>query len=246
MRARPNVAARFLLIHSPLLTMDCWMLLAASLEAAGYEVATVALNNSAPDHRTLYQHHLSLVNSALDSLPGQPVVVGHSGAGNLLAALDPEAVSAFVFLDAIFPLERSSRFALFDDQSAVLAWREIAEQHNHQNEYLAEGILPKRMLARFGEQVKSDSARAALVANLRDAPIALYEELIPVHTDWPPTKPGLFVLWTASYTQDAARAAGVGFEICDELGVATSSHFEMLNQPNQVARLLTDFVGRKL
>lgn len=245
--AQPSVAARFLLIHSPLLTEDCWIPLASKLEAAGYEVAAVALNNRTTDLKKLYQHHLSLIDSALANLQDrQVVVVGHSGAGNLLAALDPEKISAFVFLDAIFPIVRSSRFALFDDQDAVQAWREIAERHQRQDQCQGEGVLPKHMLVRFGEQVKSRDARAALVANLSDAPIALYEELIPVHINWPVAKPGLFILWTASYTQDAARAASVRFEVRDELDVATSSHFKMLDKPNEVARLLLDFVDRKL
>lgn len=207
------------------------MALASSLEAAGYQVTTVCLDNDVARGESYFARHISLIESVLAGLSKSSVVaVGHSGAGNLLALLNPEKVRAYVFLDATFPMVKSSRFGLFDDPASVQAWRALAEQHA--------GMLPKRMLMRFGEQIVDLDARAVFVADLANVPLALYEESIPVHADWPPARPGLYVQWTPSYMQDAARALAAGFAVRAE----SASHFKMIDAPGEVAEMLVEFV----
>ena len=71
----------------------------------------------------------------------------------------------------------------------------------------------------------------------RPVPAELYEEAIPVHPNWPRSKRGLYVLWTDSYSADAARAHKASFEVRRD----KASHFKMLNQPDEVARELARF-----
>lgn len=220
----------FLLIHSPLVTKETWLALILCLETAGFQVSVVVLDNNAADARGLFEHHVGQIESTLAQLAGEKVIaVAHSGAGNLLALLDPERFEGHVFLDAIFPVEKASRFDLFDDPVAVEGWQKVANQHD--------GMLPKSMLTRFGEQIKDDAFRKSFVAALVDVPIQLYEEAIPVHPNWPRSKRGLYVQWTETYSADAARADGAGFVVRRD----TASHFKMLNHPDEVARELARF-----
>ena len=221
---------QFLLLHSPLVTRVTWKLVGLHLEAAGYEVTLVAFDNAARPGEALYEHHLSQIKTATPDFEECSIIaVAHSGAGNLLALLDPELMAGCVFMDAIFPTVEASRFDLFDDPASVEAWRDVAARHD--------GVLPAAMLTRFGEQVLDSGVRQDFIAGLVDVPVELFEEPIPVHAKWPLVRRGLYVQWTDSYAADAQRAAGAGFEVrWDE-----SAHFKMLNRPDEVARLLIDF-----
>lgn len=220
----------FLLIHSPLVTKETWQVLVMSLEAAGFQGSVVELDNNAAQDRRLFEHHIDQIESTLAPLIDEKIIaVAHSGAGNLLALLDPDRFEGHVFLDAIFPTEKAARFDLFDDPTAVESWREVAGQNT--------GMLPKSMLARFGEQIEVRDIRQTFVADLVDVPVELYEEPIPVHPNWPHSKRGLYVQWTDSYSTDAARADKAGFEVLRD----KSSHFKMLNQPDEVARELVRY-----
>ena len=220
----------FLLIHSPIVTKDTWLALVMSLEATGFQASTVELDNNAAQDSRLFEHHIAQIESALIPLTKEMVIaVAHSGAGNLLALLDPDRFEGHVFLDAIFPIEKATRFDLFDDPAAVKSWQEMVDQHT--------GMLPRSMLVRLGEQIVDDEIRNSFVAGIVDVPVALYAEPMPVHSSWPRSKRGLYVQWTDSYSADAARADKAGFEVRRD----TASHFKMLNQPDEVAHELACF-----
>lgn len=220
----------FILIHSPLVTKETWLALILSLEAVGFQVSVVVLDNNAPRESSLFEHHIGQIESTLGQIADEKVIaVAHSGAGNLLSLLDPDQFEGHVFLDAIFPVAKASRFELFDDPIAVQDWQAVANQHG--------GMLPKTMLARFGEQIENSAFRKPFVAALVDVPIQLYEEAIPVHSNWPRSKRGLYLLWTEAYSADAVRADEAGFEVRRD----TASHFKMLNQPDELARELARF-----
>lgn len=223
---------RFLLVHSPLVSPQSWAAVARELEAAGHLVARVALDNRIALGGHYYQHHVAQIQAHLNRRGAEPsVVVGHSGAGHLLTLLDPERVACYLFLDATFPLATSSRFELFDDPNSVQQWRVLANAHA--------GLLPRRVLAKFGEQVLDPQLRSQFVESLVDVPIALYEERIPIGDHWPASQGGLYVQWTESYEQDATRARDAGFDVRWEPG----SHFQMLNAPGEVAEQLVAFAG---
>ncbi len=220
----------FLLIHSPLVTKETWLALVLALEGAGFEVTVISLDNAPDDGVSYHERH---VDQLLKLLPqhanGTVVAVAHSGAGNILASLDPKLFEAHVFLDATFPIASASRFELFDDPNSVDVWREVAGANN--------GVLPRDMLVQFGQQIADDNLRSAFTRSLVEVPIALYEEEIPVHSDWPSVRHGLYVQWTDAYELDAKRALRVGFEVRSN----PASHFKMLNQPDVVAETLISF-----
>jgi len=221
---------QFLLIHSPLVTKETWKALVPHLESAGFMSTVVALEKRIVRGEICFERHAFQIASALTDLEGQKtVVVAHSGAGNLLALKNPVQIAAYVFLDAIFPLCESFRFSLFDNPDAVQGIRDIAAQHD--------GVIPRSTLTRFGKQIADNDLRNAFIDGIMDVPINLYEESIPVHPNWPPSRPGLYVQWTDSYSADAARAEQVGFEVRYDAG----SHFRMLDHPAEVARELISF-----
>ena len=225
---------RHLLIHSPLVTEVTWSALARVLSDAGFRVTVPAFDNVASVSGRYHEHHLAqLVRRIPPDGDGPVIAVAHSGAGNILASMRPERFDAHVMLDATFPTSSGSRFDLFD-ASAVEAWRAIAYDNN--------GVLPEAMLRRFGDQIVGDELRAELTGSLRDVPVGLYEETIPVAAGWPSEiARGLYVQWTSVYAADAVRARAAGFDV----RVMPGSHFEMVNKPRAVARVLID-VARAL
>jgi hypothetical protein len=218
---------RFLLIHSPLVTNETWVALVMHLETSGFRATAVALENNAAQDAWLFAHHIAQIESALAPLADDRLIaVAHSGAGNVLALLDPSRFEAHVFLDAIFPTETASRFELFGDPAAVRSWRDTAKHHS--------GMLSRSMLLRFGDQIDDSNFRNAFVASLVDVPVELYEEPTPVHPNWPRVKRGFYLQWTASYAADAARAENAGFQVHRD----PASHFKMINNPDEVAEEL--------
>ncbi|MEM8766579.1 MAG: alpha/beta fold hydrolase [Pseudomonadota bacterium] len=218
------------LVHSPLLTPSVWDRLMESLEAANVSATAVALDNAAPPSTKHFEHHLAQLQDALLDLRRAPLVgIAHSGAGSLLALLDPQQFAGLIYLDAIFPDKGASRFELFDDPRAVNVWRQAAEQNG--------GKLPRSMLLQLAAAVQGERSRKALKAGIADVPVALYEEVIPVHPRWPAVERGLYLQWTDSYAADADRAQSAGFEVRRQ----AASHFEMLNQPDAVAETLLAF-----
>ena len=222
----------FLLLPSPLAARATFPPLLASLLPRGASASVVEMDNHPPAGSPWFRHHIGQIEAALAELSGRDVVaVAHSGAGNLLALLDPARFNGHVFLDAIFPLAAASRFALFDDVVVADQWRTLAQQHD--------GVIPRAMLQRFGGQISHAQARAAFAAAISDVPVGVYEETIPVHREWPAAvSRGLFVHWTKGYTEDAARAATAGFAV----RLTEQSHFHMLNAPDEVADVLLQFV----
>jgi len=83
--------------------------LVLSLDAAGYQASVAALDNNTARGGRLYDHHIAQIESTLATLSDKKIiVVGHSGAGNLLALLDPDRFEGHIFLDAISALEKAS------------------------------------------------------------------------------------------------------------------------------------------
>ena len=219
-----------LLIHSPLVTKETWLALVASLEAEGIQSSVAVLDNNPAQNGDFFEHHITQIESSLAPLAQKNViVVAHSGAGNLLALLDPDRFAGHIFLDAIFPTEQGSRFDLFDDPRIAKSWQRVANQHTN--------MLPRSMLIRIGEQIKDRDARDAFVAKIVDVPVEVYEELIPVHPNWPRSKRGLYIQWTDGYSADAARAEKAGFEVRHDPAL----HFKMLDEPDEVAHELVRF-----
>lgn len=220
---------RFILIHSPLVSELTWVSLSCALETCGFELAVISLENITSSTETHHEHHVRQIEAALDKLPNFPhIFVAHSGAGTILAGIQPNRVKAYVFLDAMFPVNNHSRFELFDDPRLADNWRSIAHSNNE--------LIPANELRQFGQAIDNGDLRELFMDSLADVPLGLYEQKIPVRPDWP-LAGGLYLQWTDAYHFDAERAKEAGLDV----RVNPASHFEMINNPEQVALTLADF-----
>lgn len=173
--------------------------------------------------------HLDELTTLLECSSAPHVCIAHSGGGSYLPALDPKAIEAYIFLDAIFPTRTASRFDYFDSPEVVNAWREMAKANS--------GQIPASYLSNFGSQITDARHQKQFNAGLRDVGIALYEEMIPCRDTWPNPLTGLYCQWTAAYDADADRATAMGFEVEKQ----DSSHFELMNNPYKLARRCIDW-----
>jgi pimeloyl-ACP methyl ester carboxylesterase len=110
--------ARLLLVHSPLVGRGTWEPIAQDLAGDGYGVSVPDLGGTVTDGRP---YHSRLAEVIADSAGGQPaVLIGHSGAGPLLATAGimlGEQARGYVFVDAGLPTPGRSRLplALFEE-----------------------------------------------------------------------------------------------------------------------------------
>src|SRR5258708_9276107 len=97
------MAARLLLVHSPLVGCATWDLVGADLAGGGYELGVPDLTGTVMAGPPYWLRQAQVIAR---SASGQPaVLIGHSGAGPLLAAAGAiiEQVRGYIFVDAGLP-----------------------------------------------------------------------------------------------------------------------------------------------
>jgi pimeloyl-ACP methyl ester carboxylesterase len=98
------MAARLLLVHSPLVGCGTWDLVAAELVKVGCEVNVPDLTGTVTAGPPFSVRQAQVI---ADSAAGPPaILIGHSGAGPLLAAagaMTREGVRGYIFVDAGLP-----------------------------------------------------------------------------------------------------------------------------------------------
>ncbi len=97
------MAARLLLVHSPLVGCATWDLVAADLAGGGYELGVPDLTGTVMAGPPYWLRQAQVIAR---SASGQPaILIGHSGAGPLLAAAGAiiGQVRGYIFVDAGLP-----------------------------------------------------------------------------------------------------------------------------------------------
>jgi len=100
------MAAKLLLVHSPLVVCGTWDLVAADLSGRGYEVDVPDLAGTVTAGPPYCLRQAEVIAR---SASGQPaILIGHSGAGPLLAAAGAITgqVGGYLFVDAGLPVGR--------------------------------------------------------------------------------------------------------------------------------------------
>jgi pimeloyl-ACP methyl ester carboxylesterase len=100
----------FLLVHGSWHIGDCWSAVAAHLREAGFSVATPTLagHGTDCDRDVTHDDYVHSVVAALDRLPGEIVLVGHSFGGSVIsrvAELRPDRCRLLVYYSAFVPLD---------------------------------------------------------------------------------------------------------------------------------------------
>ncbi len=196
------------LLPSPLTRAAAWGRVPAALEAAGATVATLE-----PEGDDQPPHALRWIASCalqIGALPAGPVtLVGHSGAGLLLARVGfalhaaHRPVAAYAFVDAGVPRALpGSRLDVFRSEDPPAA--------NELEAVLAAGgVFPTWTEDDLAEHVAVPADRATVVASLRPRGLGYWTETLPPLVDWPDA-PCVYLRTSEAYDGSlrAARARG--------------------------------------
>jgi len=227
------MGARLLLVHSPLVGCATWDLVAADLGGRGYEVGVPDLADTVTAGPPYCLRQAQVIAR---SASGQPaILIGHSGAGPLLAAAGAiiGRVRGYVFVDAGLPMPGQTWMdtvppglathvrGMADARGWLLPWPQWWG-----DEALAE-LLP------------DPAARQHFAAGCPRLPLAMFEEVHPPAPRWPDA-PGAYLLLSEAYQDQAARARELGWPVTEQM----SHHLALLTEPGRVAGSLRELIGQ--
>lgn len=235
--------AGLVLLHSPLTGRAAWGGLSDTLQGRGYAVSAVDVtDDDQPPYATRYVARAALQIAAAD--PPDPVVlVGHSGAGPLLAsvALARRAarrpVAGYLFLDAGLPptAAPASRLDLMRVEDADFA-------ADLEGELATGGSFPTWSDDDLLDTVPDDDLRAALIASLRPRPHDFFTEPLPSPPglpDWPDAPCG-YLKTSVAYDAVARTARSRGWPLIERGG----GHFAALVDPEGLAADIAALLDR--
>ncbi len=227
------MAPQLLLIHSPLVGPETWEPVAADLAGRGWPVAVPDLTRTIPAGPPYATRQAEVIAR---SAAGQPaVLVGHSGAGPLLAAAGALIghVSGYIFVDAGLPIPGQSWLETVPAELAAQV-REMADD---------QGWLPP-WPRWWGDEVMAEliadpGARRRFAAGCPRLPLAMFAEVHPPVPSWP-AAPGAYLQLSAAYDDEAARAGDLGWPVTKRI----SHHLAMLAEPSGIAEALLELLGQ--
>jgi len=227
------MAAKLLLVHSPLVGCASWELVAAGLAGRGYEVSVPDLSGTVVAGPPYCSRQAEVIAR---SASGQPVIlIGHSGAGPVLAAagdLVGKGVRGYLFVDAGLPIPGQTWMDTVPDELAARV-REMAD---------ARGWLPS-WPRWWGEEVLAGllpdpEARRRFVAGCPPLPLGMFEEVHPPVPQWPDA-PAAYLQLSEAYEDQAARARELGWPVTRQM----SHHLALLAEPGLVAGWVHELLG---
>jgi pimeloyl-ACP methyl ester carboxylesterase len=226
------VAARFVLLHSPLIGPLAWQAVAGELVRRGHPAETPAwtpLSDIAGDF------YATLAAAMAARLDGQEplLLVAHSGAGALIPALAarlPGRVAGVILADAILPHPGRSWFdtAPAEMAQSLRAGAQMGELPRWSDWW------PPGALERL---VPDETQRSALVAELEPLPLAYFEERAPPGE---PSGPAAFLQLSGAYRDEGEVAARSGWPLVR----LPLHHLAMLTHPEAVAGALESLAER--
>ncbi len=228
-----GMAPTLLFVHSPLVGSGTWDQVAADLSGRGYEVGAADLTGTVAAGPPYCLRQAEVIARSASGPPA--ILIGHSGAGPLLAAAAALAgqVRGYVFVDAGLPIPGQ---AWMDTVPADLAGqvREMAD---------ADGWLPP-WPQWWGDEVMAGllpdpEARRRFTAGCPRLPLAMFEEVHPPAPRWPDA-PAAYLQLSEAYEDEAARARGLGWPVAELM----SHHLALLTEPGLVAGSIHGLLGQ--
>jgi Alpha/beta hydrolase family len=200
---------QLVLLPSPLTRAAAWGWLPAALEARGTAVAVVEPEgDDDPPYALRWVASCALQIGALD--PGPVVLVGHSGAGLLLAQLGfalraaHRPVAAYAFVDAGIPRQLpGSRLDVYasEDESGAGLLRNLLD---------ADATFPHWTTEDLADEAPDPTDRQTLVDALRPRGRGYWIEPLPLPTDWPDA-PCVYLRTSAAYDIPLRTAGARGW-----------------------------------
>jgi len=221
------------LVHSPLVGPDTWNLVARSFVARGHDVSIPDLTDSVAAGPPYLAR---LVRAIVDSAADRPVIlVGHSGAGPLLASAGSnlDNARAYIFVDAGLPTPGLSWMETIPEELATHL-REMAD---------TEGWLPPWpewwSSDELAELLPDPVVRAGFVRNCPRLPLSMFEEVHSAAPRWRHA-PAAYLQLSAAYQNQAAEARALGWPVAE----LESHHLALLTDPDVVVASLMLLLGQ--
>jgi hypothetical protein len=227
------MAARLLLVHSPLVGRATWDRVAASLAGHGYEVGVPDLTGTVAEGPPYCQRQAEVIAGSASGRPA--VLIGHSGAGALLATAGSiiDQVLGYIFVDAGLPAPgQTAMETMPPDLAAQL--RDLAD---------ARGWLPP-WPQWFGDEALAElipdtDTRRHFTAGCPRLPLAMFEEVQPPTPHWPDA-PAAYLQLSEAYGDQATRAQELGWPVTEQM----SHHLAPLTDAAIVAESLRELLGQ--
>jgi len=227
------MAARLLLVHSPLVGCATWDLVAADLAGDGYELGVPDLTGIVMAGPPYCLRQARVIARSASGRPA--ILIGHSGAGPLLAAAGAliGQVRGYIYVDAGLPTPGQAWMETVPPDLAVQL-REMAD---------ALGWLPPWPQwwgdEALAELVPDPAVRQHFAAGCPRLPLAMFEEIHPPAPQWPDA-PAAYLQLSEAYEDQAARARELGWPVIEQM----SHHLALLTEPGRVAGSIRELIGQ--
>jgi hypothetical protein len=227
------MATRLLLVHSPLVGCATWDLVAADLAEFGWEVGIPDLTGTVTAGPPYCVRQAEVIAR---SASGQPaILIGHSGAGSLLAAAGAiiDQVRGYIFADAGLPTPGQTWMQTVPPELATQL-REMADN---------QGWLPPWPQwwgdETLAELIPDPAARRHFAAGCPRLPLAMFDEVQPPAPQWPDA-PAAYLQLSEAYGDEAAKAAKLGWPVAERM----SHHLAPLTDSALVTESLRELLGQ--
>jgi|SRR5580692_1737554 hypothetical protein len=227
------MVARLLLVHSPLVGPGTWDLVAADLAGRGYQVGVPDLTGTLTAGPPYCLRQAETIARGTAAQPA--ILIGHSGAGPLLAAAGAISgqVRGYLFVDAGLPIPGQTWMETVPPALAAQV-RGMAD---------GRGWLPPWPQwwgdEAMAELIPDPATRRHFTAGCPPLPLAMFEEVHPPAPRWPDAPAGYLRL-SEAYEDQAARAAELGWPVAERM----SHHLAPLTHPAPVAESLHELLGQ--
>jgi hypothetical protein len=225
--------ARLLLVHSPLVGSGTWDLVAADLAGRGWEVGVPDLTGTLTAGPPYCVRQAGVIARCAFGQPA--ILVGHSGAGPLLAAAGAITgqVRGYIFVDAGLPIPGQTWMDTVPPELAAQV-RGMADD---------QGWLPP-WPQWWGDEalaalIPDPAARRHFAAGCLPLPLAMFEEVHPPAPQWPDA-PAAYLQLSGAYEDQAARARELSWPVAERM----SHHLAPLTHSALVAGSLHELLGQ--
>jgi hypothetical protein len=227
------MTVKLVLVHSPLVGAASWAAVAADLAGRGYEVSLPDLTGTLTAGPPYVPRQAEAIARGACGQPA--ILIGHSGAGPLLALAGALAgeVQGYVFTDAGLPTPGQN---WMDTVPAELAaqMRAMADPR---------GWLPP-WSQWWGDEVLAEllpdpRMRQDFAASCPRLPLAIFQEVHPPAPHWPDA-PAAYLQLSEAYQDEAAKARKLGWPVAQQ----PSHHLAPLTESERVAAALCELLGQ--
>src|SRR5215216_2698863 len=184
----------YVLVHSPLVGILTWGLVAEEMQQRGLDVIVAGLVDTPDSKAPFWKQHAKSVSQELTDIPKEIalIFVAHSGAGPLLPAIRAaieNSVYAYVFVDAGIPHDGATRLDLMKSEEPEWA-------NQFQEELESGERFPTWSSDDLREVIPNANLREKLVAELHPRALDFFTEPLPVFKEWPDA-PGIYILFSS-------------------------------------------------